>query len=272
MFRFNKGFNITIIVLSTLIVTATSVLISVFPNKFEFIFGTGTFVFVSLGMFVSLQSLDTATAARADSEKSADATVASAESAHKALQLAVEEAVRAKERYRVENSSLLKLHKAKIHLPLIAPFINYDWLDSSDVHSKNNYDSILLRNIGIDTASEIDVDVDFINAQEFHNFQFKMKRKSTVEKTPGSHQIFPQYEIKIRLGDTESFPNQMFVMRDANLEEQGKYAKKEKRLSTKWYKPRRIGAQEKGDTFIIRLPASYRMLARQFFFRKIYGE
>lgn len=92
MFKFNKGFNITIIVLSFLIVSATAVLIAVFPIKFELIFGTGTFLFVSLGMFVSLQSLDTATGARADSEK----------------------------------SSLLKLHKDKMHIPLVVPFALID--------------------------------------------------------------------------------------------------------------------------------------------------
>lgn len=58
MFRFNKGFNITIIVISILIITATAICIGVYPDKFELIFGTGTFVYVSLGMFVSLQSLD----------------------------------------------------------------------------------------------------------------------------------------------------------------------------------------------------------------------
>lgn len=274
MFRFNKGFNITIIVLSFVIVLATVVLIAVFPSKFELIFGTGTFLFVSLGMFVSLQSLDTATGARVDSEKSADATVASAESARKALQLALEEAIRAKERYRVENSSLLKLHKGQIHLPLIEPYNRYYASDTEDIYSRQNYDFIFLRNSGVGTASTIDLDVNFINAHEFDGFEFNSEEPIAIRLREGHVQVknikFPLYEITTSYVVTEGAPDKIKVNGIYFREELGRKTKRTLRrtFSVNWIKPKRIGSQEKSDEFPVRLPQSFCVLAQQFFLER----
>ncbi|MDW2886703.1 hypothetical protein [Exiguobacterium artemiae] len=272
MFRFNKGFNTTIIVLSILIVTATAVLIAVFPNKFELIFGTGTFIFVSLGMFVSLQSLDTATGARMDSEKSADATVASAESARQALKLAMEEAARTKERYRVENSSILKLHKGKMQIPLLFPFIQPNPFFNDDIYSKQNFDTIFLRNGGFGTATTIDVDVEFVNAHEFDGFKFDTHvdkdgndRIKLAKKLPWK---YPQYRIETHHVVTEDSRGRIFVEYVYFSEEHEKMMGKKHTYTSNWIKSKRIGTQEKGDEFPIRLPIIYRMFAHHFFMER----
>lgn len=279
MFRFNKGFNITIIVLSILIVTATAICIGLYPDKFELIFGTGTFIYVSLGMFVSLQSLDTATGARSDSEKSAEATVASAESANQALKLAMEEAARAKERYRIENSSLLKLHKGKMHIPMIFPFhIRYAF-SSDDIYSNHNFDTIFLRNSGIGTASTIDVEVKFINDHEFNEFKFD----THIDKD-GNHRFeparvrplpwsYPQYRFETQHFVKENSKRKIFVEFTYFSTEQNKMVGSSRTYGSSGIKSNRIGTQEKGDEFPIRLPMFYRQLAHHFFMeRKMIAE
>lgn len=272
MFRFNKGFNITIIVLSLLIVTATVIFLAVFPDKFELIFGTGTFIFVSLGMFVSLQSLDTATGARSDSEKSADATVASADSANQALKLAMEEAVRAKERYRVENSSMLKLHKGKMHIPLMFPFIQPYYFFNDDIYSKQNFDTIFLRNGGVGTASTIDVEVEFHNDHEFNEFKFDTHidkdgndRVRPAKRLPWK---YPLYGIAAQHFVNEDSKSKIIVEYKYFSEEHEKMLGKKHTYTSKGIKSKRIGAQEKGDEFPIRLPIIYRMFAHHFFMER----
>lgn len=272
MFRFNKGFNITIIVLSILIITATAIFIGLFPGKFELIFGTGTFIFVSLGMFVSLQSLDTATGARSDSERSAEATVASAESANQALKLAIEEAERAKERYRVENSSLLKLHKGKMHIPMVFPFHLRPIYLNDEVHSNRNFDTIFLRNGGIGTASTIDVEVEFINDYEFNEFKFDTHidkdgnaRAQPARRLPWT---YPQYRIETQHFVNETSKRKIFLVYTYFSTVQKKMLGDAQTYPSNGIKSKRIGAQEKGDEFPIHLPNIYRELAHHFFLER----
>lgn len=272
MFRFNKGFNITIIVIAILIITATAICIGLYPDKFELIFGIGTFVYVSLGMFVSLQSLDTATGARSDSEKSAEATVASADSARKALQLAMEEAARAKERYRVENSSLLKLHKGKLHIPMEFPFTLPYGSYREDIYSNRNFDKIFLRNSGIGTASTIDLEVEFINDHEFNGFKFDThidkdgndRAKSTKRINLG----FPQYRIETQHFVNENLKEKIFVEYTYFSTEENKMVGDTDTYPLYRTKSRRIGTQEKGDEIPIQLPRIYRHLAHHFFLER----
>lgn len=272
MFRFNKGFNITIIVLSILIVTSTAVLIGVFPDKFELVFGTGTFVFVSLGMFVSLQSLDTATGARSDSEKSANATVASAESANQALKLAMEEAARAKERYRVENSSMLKLHKGKMQIPLLFPFMQpYPFFDT-DIYSKQNFDTIFLRNAGVGTATRIDLYVEFINTHEFDGFKFDTNiDKNGIDRVKPARSFswkYPQYRVETQHIVAKDSSDKILVRYFYFSEEHEKTLRNRHTYTPRWIKSRRIGLQEKDDEFPVYIPIIYRMFAHHFFMER----
>lgn len=274
MFRFNKGFNITIIVISILIITATAICIGLYPDKFELIFGTGTFVYVSLGMFVSLQSLDTATGARSDSEKSAEATVVSADSARQALQLAMEEAARAKERYRIENSSLLKLHKGNMHIPVKSPFDLTNGYPNDDVYSNRNYDTIFLRNGGIGTASAIDVEVEFINDHEFNEFKFdtRIDKDGNDRVEPGRVRRFlwkaPHYKFEAQHFVNENLKGRIHVKYSHFSSEQKKMVSDSVTYLSSVDKSKRMGIQDKGDELPIRLPGIYSHLAHHFFMER----
>lgn len=281
MFRFNKGFNITIIVISILIITATAICIGLYPDKFELIFGIGTFVYVSLGMFVSLQSLDTATGARSDSEKSAEATVVSADSARQALQLAMEEAARAKERYRIENSSLLKLHKGNMHIPMVFPFYHGPIFLNDENHPNRNFDTIFLRNGGVGSASTIDVEIEFINDHEFNEFKFdthidkdgNVRIKPARGKGKRSTLKDPQYKIKTQHFVNENLKDKIFVEYAYFSTKQNKMVGSSHTYLSNGGKSKRIGTQEKGDESFIRLPNIYRQLAHHFFLeREMIGE
>lgn len=186
----------------------------------------------------------------------------------------MEEAVRAKERYRVENSSLLKLQKGKMHIPLNFPFYKRYAFSNYDIYSNRNFDTIFLRNSGIGTASTIDVEVKFINDHEFNEFKFDTHvdkdgndrveparvKRSTLEYP--KYRLEPQYIVtnnargKIRV-NFAYFSTKHNKMVDGTLT-----------FLTNGLKPKRIGTQEKGDEFHILLPRIYRQLAHHFFLER----
>lgn len=134
---------------------------------------------------------------------------------------------------------------------------------------KQKYGSIFLRNSGSGTASTIDVDVKFINAHEFHDFNFNTKDKEIDTPLSEFHWIVPEYVLQISRIVNEGSPDLIRMIGEDFLEKQNPLRKVNTIFPINWNKNKRIGSQEKGDELLIHLPISYRTLAHQFFLERV---
>lgn len=280
--------TILLVVVLLMIVTSLSALLYRYPGNYELIFGAVGAIFGAIALYISAISLETTQKAQSDSRRSADATEKSTEIAqharedskmsasiaNEALQLALEEAKQQKERYRVENSSLIKLHKGEMYVPLTPPFAPQDAYFREDAYSKKDYGTFFLSNSRFGTASTIDLYLNFINAYEFDDFVFNTNEIEEPESLFDQHQlhsgIFPQYKIGVTYFEDQGFPGKIYIGgEDLTLKpgEKGRLVRRARKVAT--VKPRRVGTLTSNEVFLFDLPINYRTLAQQFFLERI---
>ncbi|MGE6556200.1 hypothetical protein [Exiguobacterium artemiae] len=271
------------------ILTSAGVLLYRFPGSYEIIYGAVGAIFGACSLYVSAISYEVSQASQKDSGRSADATEESTEIARQAredskmsakvaleaLQLAREDQIHARERFRSERGPLLNVHKSEMYIPLTAPFVPQDAKDNNDRESKWDYSAIILSNDGAGAATSIDLSWDFINAEEYDGFGFYT---SEIQR--------PYYTLRQFAFDGESFPKyglELMFIRDDDLErfhvrgELGNVVRDDKkrgqvyrRLRTKKsMDPMRIGTLKNQQVSLFDLPWHYRVLVQQFFLERV---
>ncbi|WP_215115876.1 hypothetical protein [Exiguobacterium sp. s80] len=274
----NNSFNISIVVLSIIIIIATAMLLYMFPSNFELIFGSGTVLFVSVGIYVSLQSLSTAKSAREDSQRSATSAEESVVVARDALEIAKTEAEANILRYRVEKGSFLTLKKRDFYVPLFGPLsYNAKFHTTEDLNARHNPSSFLLVNKGMGTATNVAFSFQLLNARDYHNLKFESDEDadfSTLDESfyNSHHRGFPRYSLTSKI--ITHNPSRRDGLLLMCIDNHGKLAEepgpKEKRaiqrpLSTQ---ATHIGYLDKEEDAWIRLPEIFRVLSHQFFLER----
>lgn len=172
--NFTTPSNIIIIVLNLVIVISTAALLYVSPKNFEMIFGVGTVLFVSLGIYVNLQSLATAQSAQADSRSSANSA----------------------------KGSFLTLKKQQFLVPLFAPYSDKArFHQTKSLDASHNPSAIFLVNNAMGTAANISYSFHFlntINRDDYHDLKFEsddVSGDSPINKSffLSNHRGFPKF-------------------------------------------------------------------------------
>lgn len=271
----NKPFNVFIVVLSFIIIIATGILLYMFPSHFELIFGSGTILFVSVGIYVSLQSLSTAKSAREDSQRSAASAEESVVVARDALEIAKTEAEANILRYRVEKGSFLTLKKRDFYVPLFGPLsYNARFHKTEDLNARHNPSSFLLVNKGMGTATNVTFSFQLLNARDYHNLKFESDEDadfSTLNESfyNSHHRGFPKYSLTSKI--ITHNPSRQDGLLLMCIDNHGKLAEelgpKEKRAIQRPVSTQSIhvGYLDNEEDVWIQLPEIFRVLSHQFF-------
>lgn len=152
-------------------------------------------------------TLDSIEIAKQEAETSKEAyEVAKKDSytAKEALILAMREAEQARERYRADKGSLLIIQKNEMYIPLFTPG-SLDQVHSIDNgESILNYTKIVLKNRGLGTAKNINLQIEFINAYLFDNYTYgtdTIKESESLYQQHLMKELYPTYWIHSKLND-----------------------------------------------------------------------
>lgn len=259
MNRFGGVFGIV----SFITILTFSVVAGLGMSDYKQIFDYATLIFVCATSIIGIISAMTAYDARKDSSNSAKSAEESLKVAKTALLLAIQESSIAKERYRIENGSLLKLHKNKFYLPLTTPLNICKY--NSEPNSKWNYDTISLINNRAGTATTIKLDTNFVNAREFDQFNFDSNEfkylKSRISK-------IPPYKMSIKYVELKEKNIDLLKCRGEYQDESFDLCKANRSSTVTSKKSLRFGTSRGGDSFHFRLPTAYLVLAHHFFIER----
>ncbi|OAN10152.1 hypothetical protein [Exiguobacterium undae] len=274
--NFNTPSNVTIIVFGIIIILSTASLLYVFPDKFEIIFGIGTVLFVSLGIFVNLKSLATAQSAREDSKSSAASAKDSVRVAENALEIAKSEADANAMRYRIEKGSFLALKKKEFLVPLFAPHsykARFHTTESLD--ALHNPGAMLLENKGMGTATNVSYSFHLLNADDYRNLKFESDNVADDSAINESfyhsyHRGFPKYTLYSKLYTDRK--NERTGLLLTCTEDQGNFSEQTSPRNKKAFQryiesPEaiQIGYLDNKEGKWIHLPLSFRVLSHQYF-------
>ncbi|OIN65542.1 hypothetical protein BLD48_15440 [Exiguobacterium sp. KRL4] len=266
--KINTPSNVVIIVIGFGIIIFTVGFLYAFPKNFEIIFGIGTVLFVSLSIFINLQSLATAESARGDSKDAAA-------SAKGALAIAKSEAEANALRYRVEKGSFLALKKRDFYVPLFGP-LSYSakFHTTEDLNARHNPSGLLLVNKGMGTATNVAFSFQLLNARDYHDLKFEsddVADSSTLNESfyRSYHRGFPKYTLSSKIfRNNDSGRDGMLL---TCIDNHGNFAEesspREKRsiqrpLSTQ---ATHVGYLDNEELVWIHLPEIFRVLSHQFF-------
>ncbi|WP_323679129.1 hypothetical protein [Exiguobacterium indicum] len=207
--NFDTASNATIILIGLAIIILTAVFLYMSPGNFEIIFGIGTVAFVSLGIFVNLQSLAIAQSAQENAQSSADSAQNSVDVAKDALKVASDEAEANAIRYRFEKGPFLTLKKKQFLVPLIAPYSHKAQFDDTErLDAFHNPSALLLTNNGMGTASNISYSFSLLNSignlHDYDDLKFEsddVADENAINKSfyLSNHRGFPQYTLTTKL-------------------------------------------------------------------------
>lgn len=243
----------------------------------------------AIALYISMRAADISEAAQKDSSRSADATVRSteiaqqargdsklsAEIARDALQLALQDSMQAKERFRSERGPLLNVHKSQMYIPLIEPFVPAKAFDADDNTSKWDYSTIFLSNEGAGAATTIDLSWNFVNAEEYDHFSFytsEINRPTSLAKQFGiGHGIFPAFSLLTMFVELAGVRNLSIrgELGDVVREDKKRGKVYNRTTPVQSDRPFRVGALKNGEQFTFDLPWVYRVLAQQFFLERL---
>lgn len=274
--NFDTASNATIILIGLAIIILTAVFLYMSPGNFEIIFGIGTVAFVSLGIFVNLQSLAVAKSAQENAQSSADSAQDSVDVAKDALKIASDEAKANANRYRIEKGSFLTLKKKQFLVPLLPPYSNkarFHHTESLD--AIHNPSAIFLVNSGAGTAANISYSFHFLNAtngaDDYDDFRFgsyDVADDSAISKSfyLSTHRGFPEYTLT-----TKAFVNdngKKGLLLTCATEQ-----KRAIQRFTESEEPIQVGYLDNKEGEWIHLPVLFRVLSQQYFLeRKILKE
>lgn len=282
--NFNTPSNVTIIVVGLIIIILTAVSLYMFPKNFEIIFGIGTILFVSLGIYVNLQALATAQSAQVDSNNSAKAAKESVDVAKDALKIAKNEAEANASRYQIEKGSFLTLKKKQFFVPLLVPDPQNTRFDETEsLDALHNPSAVFLVNNGIGTATNISYDFRLLNMHDYNNLKFEsddVVDPNAINKwfLRTYHRGFPKFTLSTkislvkridrygrRLTPTKSL-RLISTADQGNLSEESN--PRNKRFTKSFIalpKPVQVGYLENKEGEWIRLPVIFRILSQQYF-------
>ncbi|WP_147269830.1 hypothetical protein [Exiguobacterium sp. RIT594] len=240
----------------------------------------------AIALYISMRAADISEAAQKDSSRSADATERSteiaqqaredsklsAEIARDALQLALQDSMYARERFRSERGPILNLQKSQMCIPLIIPFIPSNSIDPDDHTSKWDYSTIILSNEGVGIATTVDLSWDFSNAEEYDRFSFYtseiIKPSYTLQELSRVKDIFPAYGLEVKFVELDGIRSLAFQGTPGDVAREEKLMFKRTRHAQSDGLSR-VGALKNGEQITFDLPWTYLALAQQFFLERL---
>lgn len=285
--NFDTASNASIILIGLAIIILTAVFLYIYPGNFEIIFGIGTVAFVSLGIFVNLQSLAVAQSAQENAQSSAESAQDSVDVAKDALKIASDEAKANANRYRIEKGSFLTLKKKQFLVPLLPPYSNkarFHHTESLD--AIHNPSAIFLVNSGAGTAANISYSFHLLNAtngaSDYDDFQFESEE--VVEGSVINKNIYfyrkitpPKYTLTTKAFVNDNEKKGLFLScttDQGNLSQVSHFGRKQAiQRYVESEEPIQLGYLDNKEGEWIHLPVLFRVLSQQYFLeRKILKE